>query len=79
MHDGRLARPAPIPPTYCGTNTFTCSFEVENFDVTTEKILAHGGQVAIEKFALPNKCWQGYFIDQDYNTLGLLQVVAYAQ
>ena len=74
MSGGLLKRPAAILPTHCGTNAFTCSFEVEDFDTTAEKILALGGQVAMEKFAIPNKCWQGYFLDADHNTFGLVQV-----
>ena len=79
IHGGLLERPAQTPPTHCGTNAFTCSIEVENFDETAEKILALGGQVAMEKFAIPNKCWQGYFIDPDHNTFGLVQVDENAQ
>ena len=79
MHGGLLERPAQTPPTHCGTNAFTCSIEVENFDESAEKILALGGQVAMEKFAIPNKCWQGYFIDPDHNTFGLVQVDENAQ
>ena len=79
LYGGLLERPAQIPPTHCGTNAFTCSIEVENFDETAEKILALGGQVAMEKFAIPNKCWQGYFIDLDNNTFGIVQVDESAQ
>lgn len=79
LHGGLLERPAQTPPTHCGTNAFTCSIQVENFDETAEKILALGGQVALEKFAIPNKCWQGYFIDLDNNTFGLVQVDENAQ
>ena len=79
IHGGLLERPAQTPPTHCGTNAFTCSIEVENFDETAEKILGLGGQVAMEKFAIPNKCWQGYFIDLDNNTFGIVQVDESAQ
>ncbi|MEG0487718.1 MAG: VOC family protein, partial [Acinetobacter sp.] len=79
IHGGLLERPAQTPPTHCGTNAFTCSIEVENFDETAEKILCLGGQVAMEKFAIPNKCWQGYFIDLDNNTFGIVQVDESAQ
>ncbi|WP_374667728.1 VOC family protein [Acinetobacter sp.] len=79
MHGGLLARPAPVPPTHCGTNAFTCSFEVDDFDVMAEKILSAGGQVAMEKFAIPGRCWQGYFLDPDHNTFGLVQADEHAQ
>lgn len=71
---GLLKRPAPLPPMQSGTNAYVCSVEVSNFDRTSEAILANGGQVAMPKFAVPGKCWQGYFLDQDNNTFGLFQV-----
>lgn len=79
IHGGLLERPAQTPPTHCGTNAFTCSFEVEDFDHIAEKILAQGGQIAMEKFAIPGQCWQGYFLDPDHNTFGLVQVDSNAQ
>lgn len=71
---GLLKRPADVPPPQSGTNAFVCSVQVENFDVTNNLILKNGGQVALPKFAVPNRCWQGYFIDQDQNTFGIFQV-----
>jgi len=71
---GLLKRPAKVPPAECGTNAFTCSIEVENFDKTAKVITQNGGQTAIEKFAVPNRCWQGYFIDLDNNVFGIFEV-----
>jgi len=71
---GLLKRPAPTPPTGCGTNAFVCSFQVENFDATSEKVLQLGGIVAMDKFAVPGKCWQGYFVDPEGNTFGAFEV-----
>ena len=45
IHGGLLEPPAATPPTHCGTNAFTCSFEVEDFDQPAALILRHGGQV----------------------------------
>ena len=58
-----------IPPPECGTNAFTCSIQVDNFDSTSGKILELGGQVALPKFAVPGRCWQGYFYGSDNNVL----------
>jgi uncharacterized protein len=69
-----LKRPAQTPPSEYGTNAFTCSMKVENFDETADKILSHGGKVALPKFAVLGTCWQGYFIDIDNNVFGLFQV-----
>ncbi len=74
INGGLLKRPAKTPPSECGTNAFTCSIEVMNFDEIGKKILDSGGQVALPKFAVPGKCWQGYFIDTDNNVFGVFQV-----
>jgi predicted enzyme related to lactoylglutathione lyase len=71
---GILKRPAPPPPPGHGTNAFVCSVEVDNFDLTTARILSNGGQVVLEKFAVPGRCWQGYFLDTEGNTFGIFQV-----
>lgn len=74
INGGLLQRPAQTPPPECGSNAFTCSMQVEDFDATAQNILTNGGQVALEKFAVPGKCWQGYFVDPDQNTFGVFQV-----
>ena len=79
INGGLLKRPAKTPPTECGTNAFTCSVEVENFDNTAALILENGGQIAMPKFAVPNRCWQGYFIDLDNNVFGIFEVDADAK
>lgn len=71
---GLLKRPASIPPSGAGTNAFTCSILVEDFNKTSELILQQGGTVALPKFAIPGRCWQGYFLDQDNNTFGIFQI-----
>ena len=47
---------------------------VECFDKTAETILKNGGQIALAKFPVPGRCWQGYFLDPQGNTFGLFQV-----
>ncbi len=73
-----LQRPVSTPPTHMGTNAYTCSVEVEDFDQTAKLILDNGGQIAMEKFAVPGKCWQGYFLDPDNNVFGIFQVDSHA-
>ncbi|MGZ4033327.1 MAG: VOC family protein [Bacteroidia bacterium] len=70
---GLLKRPAKVPPTESGTNAFVNSIQVSSFDKTAELILKNGGQVALPKFAIPGRCWQGYFIDLDNNTFGIFE------
>ena len=74
INGGLLKRPADIPPPQRGTNAFVCSIEVENFDNTQELILSQGGKIALPKFAIKGKCWQGYFADPDSNTFGIFEV-----
>jgi uncharacterized protein len=71
---GLMKRPSDTPPPECGTNAFTCSFEVEDFDATAGKILESVGETALEKFAIPGVCWQGYYSDTEGNTFGIFQV-----
>ncbi|MDQ8879119.1 hypothetical protein ABTC40_13825, partial [Acinetobacter baumannii] len=71
---GLLKRPAQTPPMEYGTNAFTCSVQVENFDEVAAKILAQGGIVAMDKFAIPSRAWHGYFVDLDHNVFGIFQV-----
>jgi uncharacterized protein len=76
---GLLKRPARVPPNESGTNAFVCSVQVENFDKTSALILDRGGKVAMPKFAVPGKCWQGYFIDLDNNTFGIFEIDVHAK
>ncbi|HXB42086.1 MAG TPA: VOC family protein [Bacteroidia bacterium] len=74
INGGLLKRPAKVPPTQFGTNAFVCSIQVNSFDDTSTLILKNGGQIALPKFAIPGRCWQGYFVDPDNNTFGIFEV-----
>ncbi len=74
INGGLLKRPAKIPPAESGTNAFVCSVQVDNFDKTGDLIISNGGQEALPKFAIPGRCWQGYFTDPDNNTFGIFEV-----
>lgn len=76
---GLLKRPAKAPTPEQGTNAYICSIQVEDFDEASDKILKNGGKVALPKFAVAGKCWQGYFLDTQGNTFGLFQVDENAQ
>ena len=56
INGGLLQRLAKTPPSEFGTNAFTCSVLVEDFDKTAEKIVELGGQIALPKFAIPKRC-----------------------
>ncbi|TSC81806.1 MAG: glyoxalase/bleomycin resistance protein/dioxygenase [Parcubacteria group bacterium Gr01-1014_20] len=74
INGGFVQRPCPPPKPEQGTNAFTCTIQVENFDEIAKKIEVAGGKVAMPKFALPGMAWQGYFLDTEGNTFGLHQV-----
>ncbi len=74
IRGGLLKRPTKKPDMKQGTNAYVCSMEVEDFDQTADKILKQGGTIALTKFAVPGKCWQGYFLDTEGNTFGIFQV-----
>ncbi len=74
INGGLLKRPANTPPAEYGTNAFVNSVQVASFDKTSELIIKNGGQIVLPKFAIPGRCWQGYFVDQDSNTFGIFEV-----
>lgn len=45
----------------------------DDFDATQAAILEAGGEVALEKHALPGMAWQGYFVDTEGNVFGVHQ------
>ena len=73
INGGFLQRPCPAPALEQGTNAYTCTVQVENFDEIAKKIEPAGGRVAMPKFAIMNMAWQGYFIDTEGNTFGIHQ------
>jgi predicted enzyme related to lactoylglutathione lyase len=74
INGGLLQRPKEVPSSMQGTNAFTNSIQVENFDKTAAVITANGGTIALPKFAVSGKCWQGYFTDADNNVFGIFEV-----
>mgnify|MGYP001615654536 CR=1 FL=1 len=73
INGGLLKRPAKTPPQECGTNSYVCTVQVDDFDKTAKKIKKAGGIVAMPKFAIPKMAWQGYFLDTEGNTFGIHQ------
>ena len=70
---GLLQRPAPVPADGQGSNAFTCTVQVDDYDGTERRVLDAGGRVALPKFALPGMAWQGYYLDPDGNVFGIHQ------
>ena len=74
MNGAILKRPAAVPESQSGTNAFVCSVQVESFDETAAVIARSGGRIAMPKFAVAGRCWQGYFLDPEGNTFGVFEV-----
>ena len=74
IYGGLLKRPAEVPPPESGTNAFVCSVQVKKFDEMSDRIIQNGGQTSLPKFAILGRCWQGYFLDPDNNTVGIFEV-----
>lgn len=74
MPGALLTRQGEPPAPVHGTNAFLCSLWVNNFDEAAAAVLAHGGKEIMKKFAVPGRCWQGYFLDPDNNAFGMFEV-----
>jgi predicted enzyme related to lactoylglutathione lyase len=68
-----LERPVAVPER-SGTNAAVISMQVENFDAVADAVHHNGGREAMAKFAVPGRCWQGYFLDTEGNTFGVFEV-----
>lgn len=75
INGGLLRRPAKTPPKECGTSSYVCTIQVDNFDDYAAKIEKAGGIVAMPKFKIAEMAWQGYFLDTEGNTFGLHQTL----
>jgi predicted enzyme related to lactoylglutathione lyase len=73
INGGLLQRAAPAPSAGQGANGFVCTTEVGDYDLTEQRILDAGGQVAMPKTALTGIAWQGYYLDPEGNTFGIHQ------
>ena len=70
LDDGR----PPFPAAPSGANAFVCLLEVADFDGAATTILANGGQTALPKFTVPERCWQGCFLDPGGSVFGIFEV-----
>ncbi|KGP91770.1 glyoxalase [Pontibacillus chungwhensis BH030062] len=68
-----MKRQGPAPEPNQPVNGYTCTMGVEDYDAIEAKILKHGGEVALPKYALPGMAWQGYYKDPEGNIFGIHQ------
>jgi predicted enzyme related to lactoylglutathione lyase len=79
MNAALLKRPDGNSAGAGTANAFVCSIQVSDYEKTTRLILEAGGKIFIPKFAIKNRCWQGYFTDLDKNNFGIFEVDENAQ
>jgi len=79
INGGLLPRPVPLSAGMCGSNAFVATVQVDSYEDIEKKILSAGGKVAMPKFSIGGMAWQGYYLDTEGNTFGLLQTDANAK
>lgn len=82
INGGLMKRPCPLPDIKIvkeqnafGTNAFTCTVQVDDYDAYAAKIIAAGGKEAMAKFNIADMAWQGYYVDTERNVFGLHQQI----
>jgi predicted enzyme related to lactoylglutathione lyase len=70
-----IKRPIQLTPAQSANNAYICSIQVDNYDACSALILSEQGKIALAKFVVPNRCYQGYFVDTEGNTFGIFEVI----
>ncbi len=73
INGGIVERRGPRPAENAPVFGYVCTMTVDSYDESAEKILANGGTLALEKFAIPGMAWQGYYKDTEGNIFGIHQ------
>ncbi|MCA9370148.1 MAG: VOC family protein [Pseudomonadales bacterium] len=71
INGGFMLRKGDAPSAETPVTGFVCTMGVESYDQAHQTILAAGGSVALEKYALPGMAWQGYYHDTEGNIFGI--------
>lgn len=69
LHKRLMTKPAESD----SANAFVATIVVPDYDATHTAIIAAGGRIGREKFALPGMAWQGYYSDTEGNIIGIHQ------
>lgn len=70
---GLLQRRGPAPVAGQPVSSFVNTIGSDHLDETRELVLRHGGNVAVEKVAIPGVGWLAYFTDTEGNLFGVMQ------
>jgi uncharacterized protein len=73
LDGGLWRRRGPSPLEGSGVNAYSCTIEVEDIDITLEKVKSAGGSISVEKNQIPGVGWLAYCKDTDGNLFGVVQ------
>ena len=73
--DGGLVRRDGQVPAYDSPVTaFVCTIDVDNLEEAIRKVIEHGGNLIVDKRAVPNTGWVCYCKDTEGNMFSMMQV-----
>lgn len=73
INGGLIQRHGPPAAEGQALNSFTCTVDVADVDVTVNRALGAGAVLAVPKMAVKGMGWLVYIKDPDGNLLGLMQ------
>jgi predicted enzyme related to lactoylglutathione lyase len=73
INGGMLIRKSESPLDGQPVNAFVCIIDIPSIDTTLKNVQGAGGEVTVEKMAVPGMGWAAYCKDPDGNIFGLME------
>ena len=73
INGGLMERRGGPPEKLAAVNASVCTAIVDDVDATSEKVVAHGGLIALPKMTVPGVGWLAYYKDTEGNLFGVLK------
>lgn len=70
---GMIKRMGAAPIEGQAVNAYVCTIGTDDLAVTSDKVAAAGGSMALPRMAIPGVGWLGYFKDTEGNIFGVMQ------
>ena len=74
-----MARQGVMPAPDAALTAYACTIDVADLDEKIAQVTANGGQVVVEKMAVPQVGWMCYCKDPEGNIFGMMQADEAAQ
>jgi predicted enzyme related to lactoylglutathione lyase len=72
--DGGIVKRRGKKPAYDNpVSAFVCTVDVNNLDKSSDAVVKHGGNIVVEKEAIPGMGWLTYAKDSEGNIFGMMQ------